>query len=183
MSSRRQFIRRATYGLGSLAAAGPLGRFGVLNAFSTPSSSTYKALVCVFLYGGNDSNNMVIPLDATAFGQYTKIRQNLALAQNTLLPVQTASKAVYGLHPKLADLQTLFNNKQMAVVANVGSLVQPLTRAQYLANQATVPQNLFSHSDQQMQWQTSVTNGTVTTTGWAGRVADQVEFMNSPSTF
>lgn len=186
MSTRRRFIRRATYGLGSLAAAGPLGRFGLMNAFAAPSttsSSTYRALVCVFLYGGNDTNNMIVPLDAASFKQYTTIRQNLALAQNTLLPVQTASKAVYGLHPKLTDLQTLFNSKELALVANVGSLVQPLTRAQYLANQASVPSNLFSHSDQQMQWQTSVTNGSITTTGWAGRVADQVGHMNSPSTF
>jgi uncharacterized protein (DUF1501 family) len=164
-TNRRSFISCA-----SLAAAGNflgLRPFGALNALAQ-SSGGYKALVCVFLFGGNDANNTLIPFDTTGYGQYSSIRGPLALAQNTLLPL--APTPNFALNPNLPDIQTLFNNKNAAIVANVGTLVQPLTRAEYLAGQ-TAPTNLFSHPDQQLEWQNAAQSA-ATQTGWAGRMAD-----------
>jgi len=164
-SSRRTFISCA-----SLAAAGNLlglRPFGALNALAAPSND-YKALVCVFLFGGNDANNTLIPFDTTGYGQYSSLRGDLALAQNTLLPLTPAPN--FALHPSLPDIQTLFNSSNAAFVANVGTLVQPLTRAQYQAGQ-TAPTNLFSHPDQQLEWQNAAQSA-ATPTGWAGRMAD-----------
>ena len=165
-ATRRTFISCA-----SLAAAGNLAGlrpFGALNALAQSSSTDYKALVCVFLFGGNDANNTLIPFDTTGYGQYSSIRGDLALAQSSLLPLTPAPN--FALHPSLPDIQTLFNNKNAAFVANVGTLVQPLTRAQYQAGQ-TAPVNLFSHPDQQLEWQNAAQSA-ATPTGWAGRMAD-----------
>ena len=164
-TNRRSFIASA-----SLAAAGNilgLRPFGALNALAQ-SGTDYKALVCVFLFGGNDANNTLIPFDTTGYGNYSSIRGPLALAQNTLLPLTPAPN--FALNPNLPDIQTLFNNKNAAFVANVGTLVQPLTRTQYLAGQ-TAPTNLFSHPDQQLEWQ-NASQSAATQTGWAGRMAD-----------
>jgi uncharacterized protein (DUF1501 family) len=164
-NSRRTFIQCA-----SLAATGNLlglRPFGALNALAAPSTN-YKALVCVFLFGGNDANNTLIPFDTTGYGKYSSLRGDLALAQNTLLPLTPAPN--FALHPSLPDIQTLFNSSNAAFVANVGTLVQPLTRAQYQAGQ-TAPTNLFSHPDQQLEWQNGAQSA-ATPTGWAGRMAD-----------
>jgi len=167
--NRRTFIQAA-----SLAAAGnvlSLRPFGALNALAQ-SSSGYKALVCVFLFGGNDANNTLIPYDTTGYGLYSSLRGDLALAQNTLLPL--TGEPNFALNPNLPDIQALFNSKNAALIANVGTLIQPLTRAQYLAGQ-TAPTNLFSHPDQQLEWQNAAQNAAqsaVTPTGWAGRIAD-----------
>ena len=164
-TNRRTFINCA-----SLAAAGNilgLRPFGALNALAQ-TASDYKALVCVFLFGGNDANNTLIPFDTTGYGQYSSLRGDLALAQNTLLPLTPAPN--FALHPSLPDVQTLFNSNNAAFVANVGTLVQPLTRAQYQAGQ-TAPTNLFSHHDQQLEWQNAAQSA-ATPTGWAGRMAD-----------
>jgi uncharacterized protein (DUF1501 family) len=166
-ANRRSFIKYA-----SLAAAGNalgLRPFGALNALAQ-SSPGYKALVCVFLFGGNDANNTLIPFDTTGYGNYSALRGDLALAQNTLLPPTPAPN--FALNPNLPDIQTLFNNKNAAFVANVGTLIQPLTRTQYLAG-ATAPINLFSHPDQQLEWQNAAQSA-VTPTGWAGRMADSL---------
>ena len=166
-ANRRSFIKYA-----SLAAAGNalgLRPFGALNALAQ-SSSDYKALVCVFLFGGNDANNMLIPFDATGYANYASLRGDLALAQNTLLPLTPAPN--FALNPNLPDIQALFNGNNAAFVANVGTLIQPLTRAQYLAGQ-TAPTNLFSHPDQQLEWQNAAQSAS-TQTGWAGRIADSL---------
>jgi len=163
--SRRSFIKYA-----SLAAAGNaagLRPFGALNALASPATD-YKALVCVFLFGGNDANNTVIPFDTAGYNNYASIRGPLALAQNTLL--QLGPTPNFALNPNLPDIQTLFNNKSAAIVANVGTLVEPLTRSTYLSG-ATAPTNLFSHPDQQLEWQNAA-QSTATQTGWAGRIAD-----------
>jgi uncharacterized protein (DUF1501 family) len=139
------------------------------------NSSSYRALVCIFLFGGNDSNNTIIPMDDTNFQAYTSIRGSLALTTAELTStVYSTANAPYAFHGKLPELASLFSSKELAVVANVGSLVQPLTRAQYQAAQTPLPMNLFSHSDQQLQWQSSIAQGN-SPTGWAGRVADYVE--------
>ncbi|AXC16055.1 hypothetical protein ACPOL_6845 (plasmid) [Acidisarcina polymorpha] len=173
--NRRSFIRTA-----SLAAAGHaagLRPFGMMNAFAQ-GSSDYKALVCIFLFGGNDANNTIIPFDTADYASYAKIRGPLALAQNTLLPLTPLPN--YALNPNLPDIQSLFNNGKAAIVANVGTLVQPLTRAQYLASQSLAPSSLFSHPDQQLQWQNYPQSG-ATPTGWAGRIADYMTPIYNPN--
>jgi uncharacterized protein (DUF1501 family) len=164
MFSRRGFVRLGAATVGSLA----LRPFGLLPALAQGSGPDYRALVCIFLYGGNDSNNTVLPMDDASFSAYTSIRGQLALTSADLTAtLTTASGNPVAFHAKLAELASLFSSKELAVVANVGSLVQPLTRALYQAQQAPVPVNLFSHSDQQLQWQTSIAQGS-SATGWAG---------------
>jgi len=162
---RRSFIRYA-----SLAAAGNLlglRPFGALNALAG-TQPDYKALVCIFLYGGNDANNMVVPFDTKGYANYSSIRADLALAQNTLLPLTPLPN--FALHPSLPDVQSLFNSGNAAIVANVGTLTQPTTRTAYLAG-SSVPVNLFSHPDQQEEWQNASQDSSVST-GWAGRMSD-----------
>ncbi len=179
MITRRGFIRVTTATVGTLA----LRPFGLLPAMAQ-SSSGYRALVCVFLFGGNDSNNTIIPMDDASFKAYASIRGSLALTAAELTPtVYSTANAPYAFHGKLAELASLFSSKELAVVANVGSLVQPVTRTQYQGQQTPLPLNLFSHSDQQLQWQSSVAQGN-SPTGWAGRVADYIEAQKiNPSGF
>lgn len=180
--SRRGFIRRSCCTAAALGAASGFSRFGLVHALAQ-GAPDFKALVCVFLFGGNDSNNMIVPMDAQGYANYLNIRVavangGLALDQATLHPValktaQNGSTA-FGLHPNLSELQALFTSGKLAFLANVGTLSQPITRAQYLARSSPVPANLFSHSDQQAQWQTSQVSG-FSPSGWAGRVADNVQ--------
>jgi len=158
-----------------------LARFGALNALAQTTVNDYKALVCIFLYGGNDSNNMIVPL-GNGYTAYQNSRLSLAIPANQLLPVSTTSGAGFGLHPALTDLHPLWAQGRLAAVANVGMLVRPTTRAQYLAGSVPVPTNLFSHSDQQLQWQSASPQAT-SLTGWCGRVADRIQGMNAPSVF
>jgi uncharacterized protein (DUF1501 family) len=175
MFSRRNFIRLGAASVGTLA----LRRFAEIPALAQ-TASDYRALVCVFLYGGNDSNNTIIPTDDANFKAYTAARASLALQSSALTPVESVSGAPYGFFSPLAEVASMFSTKELAVVANVGSLVQPLTRAQYQSAQLPIPSNLFSHADQQQQWQTSIAQGN-SPTGWGGRVADYVaaQSMNS----
>jgi uncharacterized protein (DUF1501 family) len=179
MFTRRGFIRIGAASVGSLA----LRPFGLLPALAQ-NGPDYRALVCVFLIGGNDSNNTIVQMDDSNYQRYTSIRGDLALTGSNLTPAVTdaVTGAPYAFHAQLQELASLFSTKELAVVANVGSLVQPLTRAQYQSPQATLPSNLFSHSDQQFQWQSSIAQGNATT-GWAGRVADYIaaQRMNSSS--
>jgi len=173
MLTRRGWIRIGAASVGTLA----LRPFGLLPALAE-SGGDYRALVCVFLFGGNDSNNMVVPMDDASYQAYTSIRGNLALPSSALTsPVNSVAGAPYAFHAKLTEVASLFASKELAVVANVGSLVQPLTRSVYQAQQAPIPLNLFSHSDQQLQWQTSVAQGH-SSTGWAGRAADYIASQN-----
>jgi uncharacterized protein (DUF1501 family) len=173
MHTRRGFIRIGAATVGSLA----LRPFGLLPAMAQ-SGPDYRALVCVFLFGGNDSNNSVIPMDDPSYQAYQSSRAGLALTASELTsPVTSVSGAPYAFHSKLAEVASLFSTKELAIVANVGSLVQPLTRDQYRQQQAPIPSNLFSHSDQQLQWQSSVAQGN-SSTGWAGRAADYIAAQN-----
>ena len=172
--NRRSFVRCA-----SLAAAGNalgLRPFGALNALAQ-SGADYKALVCVFLYGGNDSNNTLIPFDTAGYNNYSKIRGPLGLAQSSLL--QLGPQPNFALNPNLPDIQALFNSNNAAIVMNVGTLIEPTTRTQFLANQG-LPTNLFSHPDQQLEWQNASQSGT-TSTGWAGRIADALNTSYNPN--
>ncbi len=165
--SRRNFLSR----LAAISAAGPTA--SLLSHAAPLSGSDYRALVCVFLYGGNDGNNMVIPLDASGYAAYAAARRpsnagGLTLQASTLAPLAGSN---LGLHPGLAGLADVWNQGHLAVQANVGTLVQPLTKAAYLAAAAQRPPSLFSHVDQQTQWQQGA-SGVALSTGWAGRVAD-----------
>ncbi|MGC2400939.1 MAG: DUF1501 domain-containing protein [Acidobacteriaceae bacterium] len=165
--SRRNFVQYASLAAaGNLAGLRPFGRLNAL-AQSTPNSP-YQALVCVFLFGGNDSNNTLVPFDSTDYSNYASLRGPLALPQNQLL--QLASLPNYALHPNLPEVRQLIDSGAGALVANVGTLVQPTTRAS-MSTQQTLPANLFSHSDQQLQWQNAAQSA-ATPTGWAGRMSD-----------
>jgi uncharacterized protein (DUF1501 family) len=166
---RRHFLRLA------LATGGALG-LGTLSAPARADTSGYRALVAVFLYGGNDSFNMVVPRSAAEYAVYAAARQNLAIPQSGLLPISplTPDGATYGLHPSMGGLQQLFGTGRAAIVANTGPLVEPATKAQVLARSVALPPQLFSHNDQQDQWQT-LKGRQVLVTGWAGRVADLLE--------
>ena len=169
--TRRAFVQRGV-AMGSAALA--LQRFSLVNALA--QTGGYQALVCIFLFGGNDSNNMIIPIDQ--YADYNAVRgagTGLNIPVDTLLPISPPSAAsTFGLHPSLAGLKPIWDQRRLAVVCNVGPLVEPLTRTQYLAGNARVPVNLFSHSDQQGQWQTCVSTGP-SATGWGGRTADRFD--------
>ena len=183
-TSRREFLRS----LGAFSASAMAGNLDLLGGFAqahAQQATDYKALVCVFLYGGLDGNSVLIPADSAGYGQYSAVRTiasgiNIPLA--SLNPIQPLSSATpFGLHPSLTELKTLFDQKKMAVLANVGTLLQPTTKADYSAGRYR-PSNLFSHSDQQNEWQTAVYDQT-SRTGWGGRLADRVVGMNGNIAF
>ncbi|MBK6601644.1 MAG: DUF1501 domain-containing protein [Betaproteobacteria bacterium] len=167
---RRGFLARS----GALMAGGLATTLGLLPLRArAQAAADYKALVCVFLYGGSDGNNLLVPLDSAGYGQYAAVRgagSGIALTQAELLPIQPRNSGTpYGLHPALKELQPLFGSGELALLANVGTLTQPTTKADYTGG--TRPENLYSHSDQQAQWQTAVAT-TAARTGWGGRLAD-----------
>jgi uncharacterized protein (DUF1501 family) len=168
---RRTFLSTAA----QLAAAPLLLGSRTASGQSLPADD-YRALVGVFLLGGNDSFNMVAPRSAAEHQVYARARQNLAIAQDALVPINPLSSdgAQYGFHPRMAELARLFDAGELAVVANVGPLVRPTTKAEVLARSAALPPQLFSHNDQQDQW-SSLKGQQDLQTGWAGRAADALE--------
>jgi uncharacterized protein (DUF1501 family) len=181
--ARRTLLR----GAAALSAAGLTARLAGIGAIAGAAAQTaidYKALVCVFMFGGNDGNNTLIPIDAAGYASYALARPDgsgVNLPQASLLPVQPSTGSVpYGLHPSLAALQALFDQRKLAILANVGTLVAPTTRAQY--NAGMRPQSLYSHSDQQAQWQSAISTAAAGT-GWGGRLADAVSGYNAASGF
>jgi len=177
MPTRRDFLIRAGhacvgYAFGAAAFVAGIHRFSVINALA--QGSDYKALVCVFLAGGNDGNNLVVPTSLTEYNAYAAVRRSagLAIAQDLLLPIAPLSITLpFGFHPSLVELHALWLQQKMSVVCNVGPLVQPLTKQQYQSG-APRPYQLFSHSDQVSQWQTSVADR-IAQSGWGGRTADR----------
>jgi len=165
-------LRLACCSAAGASLLGGLSKLGLVSALAQ-GTADYKALVCIFMFGGNDGNNMVVPIDSR-YSQYSQARALLAIPQAQLLPLQIGSQSTYGMHPSMPDMQGLFNmQKNLAVVANVGTLVQPTTQATYNAYK-NLPENLYSHSDQQDQWQTAQLSGPQLS-GWAGKVADAVQ--------
>jgi len=181
--TRRTFIRQAA--CAALTTTGILNTIFDLRRLSAApmdTSSDYKALICLFLFGGNDANNLIIPHDTSGYASYAAARGALAIPQASLLPLtlQGGDGRDFAFHPNLAELQSLFDQGKLGVVANVGTLVAPVTRAQYLAGGAAVPPQLFSHADQSVQWQTSVPD-VISKTGWGGRMADMLQSLNAGS--
>jgi uncharacterized protein (DUF1501 family) len=164
--SRRNLLKTGLRMTTTIGAAASLGHLGRISARAAGSSSNYKALVCVFLFGGNDSNNMVIPVSGKAASNYSAIRGGLALKS-----ALTLGGTGLGLHPKMTAAAKLYSQGNLAVVLNMGTLVAPMNRAQYQAGTVATPTNLFSHEDQRQEWQTAAPLQNLTT-GWGGRIAD-----------
>ncbi len=170
--NRRDFLRNS--GAAALFAATPGLAYSQVVGGLAPFTD-YKALVCVFLHGGNDSYNMLVPNTAAEYNAYAASRQNLALLQSDLLPITPASSGNpdFGLHPAMGGIQGLFQGGNAAFVTNVGPLVEPTTKDQYFNRSVTLPPQLFSHNDQQDQW-ASLRGNVPSKTGWAGRMADLI---------
>ena len=205
-ASRRLFLRQAGAFSTLGAAAAPLAlNLAAIGSASAQAAADYKALVCIFLFGGNDAYNMVLPTDATAFANYTATR-NQAPDSIALLAPGTAADAsaaagsparlggvlpiaplnaqgrTFALHPSMASMQALFNvDRRLAVLPNVGPLVMPTTKAQYAQASHPKPASLFSHNDQQNTWQALAPEGA--TQGWGGRLADLLVSMNAQPVF
>ena len=188
--TRRDFLRSTACGLGSMALASSIDTFSVVHALTPAAATDYKALVCIFLNGGNDGNNMFISLDqydgsaGSLVEGYSNVRNTagLAIAKANLLPVSPVSGGSYGFHPNMPEMQNLFNQGKLAVLCNNGPLVEPLTRTTYQNGAGKKPLQLFSHSDQVGLFQTAIAN-TVSQTGWGGRLADKTQGLNGSATF
>jgi uncharacterized protein (DUF1501 family) len=185
--NRRGFLQLGRNALASSGLLATLGGFErALAAMPRKSIDTggYKALVCVFMYGGNDSFNLLVPRSFDAYGQYSASRQNLSvpllLLQLQPLYPQNYDGNDYAVHPSAWPIQQLFNAGKLSFVANVGSLVEPVTREQYRTGTARLPLQLFSHEDQQVQWMTSRADS-VDRIGWAGRIADLLAAQGTSS--
>ncbi|HUD47547.1 MAG TPA: DUF1501 domain-containing protein [Candidatus Baltobacteraceae bacterium] len=184
--SRRAFLRRtACAAVGTVAMTSAIRDLRFMNAAVAQSAiNDYKAMVCIFLQGGNDSNNLIIPTLQSQYNNYAQIRTPvLAIPQSAVLPVTSLDSDgnTYGLHPSCPELQTLFGEGKLAFLFNTGTLVYPLSRSEYLSGSTAMPPQLFSHADQQTQWQTSIPDQPPLT-GWGGRCADLLESIqpNAP---
>ncbi len=201
--NRREFLIKSGCALSMTAMAAQVRHFGLMTAIAQTKSnrenavpSDYRALVCIFLSGGNDGNNSVIPNHSDAnvsnYAAYSAARatQGLALAQNTLLPVAVPriGNLTYGLHPSFGTvtgginpgIHPLWATGKMAAVTNIGTLVSPMTRAQYQNGSVPRPMNLFSHNDQVNQHQ-NCRSDTLTLTGWGGRISDKMTLTDNPN--
>lgn len=185
---RREFLRRSlvlsAYGLAAPLVS-TLGLVGAASAAGAPSD--YKALVCVFLFGGNDYGNTVVPYHQASYDAYARIRLSLAtprdqLAATALNPsVALPDSRSMALAPQLAPLMPIFNAGHLAVMLNIGNLVQPTTLAQYKAKNVPLPPKLFSHANQLAEWQTGGSD--TMRTGWGGRIADLLMGQNTYPAF
>lgn len=190
--SRRSFLRNAACAsIASVAGSAWLGRFGLIGSALAQGPcpgpgavDDYRALVCVFLFGGNDSFNLLVPTDAARQAVYAQSRGTMALDPSTLHALDVAGVPAsdrYGVHPRCAGMAELFNRGDGAFVVNTGTLIEPTTKADYATSGHPLPPQLFSHSDQQAQWQYGqpAANGTV---GWGGLVADRLHVLNDGAT-
>ena len=179
--SRRAFLKRAGV-LGVAGVATPFATtLGAIGEAAAATASDYKALVCVFLYGGNDYANTLTPYDDASYAQYAAARQNIALARasldaTALSPLNALGGRRFALAPTLSPLLPVFNAGKLAPVLNVGTLVQPTTKAQYNAKSVQLPPKLFSHNDQQSFFQASNPEGA--RSGWGGRIGDLFQSGN-----
>lgn len=189
-SSDRPLNRREFIGQASCAAVGSTALFSTLLTLRLANSlaaqtvtpgADYRALVCLFLAGGNDSFNMLVPTTPGEYEAYAAARGNLALAKDTLLPITPGNLGgrTLGIHPSMTEVRDLFNAGRLAFVSNVGSLIRPLTLTDYKAGRY-LPVSLYSHADQIKQWQTCMPDQR-TAVGWGGRAADIIRSLNGPS--
>ena len=174
MVGRRQFLTHSCgLGVASLTGATSLLSLGLARQASAHDHGQYKALVCIQLGGGNDSYNMLVPYDEDQYEEYREFRSNLALPKDHLLPLpKNEDGRTYGLHRGMSEVRDMFLDGEVAIVNNVGTLLEPLDPVAVQAGTARLPVGLYSHSDQQTQWQTAVSYSRSETRGWVGRVAD-----------
>jgi len=190
--SRRRFLGSMLSLAGTTAAPFAMNLAAMGNA-AAQSAGDYKAMVCLFMAGGNDAFNTVLATDPTSWNEYTRLR-NTGGADSIHLPgvgeaggvlpvVPATAQAdrAFALHPQLAPLKDLFDNGRAAIVANVGTLIQPATLAQYKTGSVALPAKLFSHNDQQSTWQSGSPEGA--SVGWGGRVADVAGSLNTNAMF
>lgn len=182
LQSRRRFLGQAS--CAAVTAAPLLSTLLNLKMTGTAAAAEgddYKALICVFMAGGNDSFNMLVPASSSEYAGYQAARSNLALPRENLLPLDgTTDGRSFGLHPGMPEVQSLYNSGRLAFVSNVGTLVEPITLFDFKSNTTRLPLGLFSHADQIMHWQTSIPDQR-TPHGWGGRVADIVAGENANS--
>ncbi|MDH3591710.1 MAG: DUF1501 domain-containing protein [Planctomycetota bacterium] len=177
--TRRRFLGQASCAaVGTTALFSTALNMGMFNAMASPGAE-YRGLVCLFLGGGIDSFNVLVPAGNAEYADYATIRSDLALPQAALLPILPATPdgKSYGLHPSVTPLQTLFSQGDLAFVSNVGTLVEPTTLDQYRNRSVALPLGLFSHSDQAMHWQSSLPDQR-NAEGWAGRMGDILQSCN-----
>ena len=190
--SRRRFLGSMLSLAGTTAAPFAMNLAAMGNA-AAQSAGDYKAMVCLFMAGGNDAFNTVLATDPTSWNEYTRLRNtggadsiHLPGVGETggvlpIVPATAQTGRAFALHPQLAPLKDLFDNGRAAVVANVGTLIQPTTLAQYKAGSVALPPKLFSHNDQQSTWQSGSPEGA--SVGWGGRVADVAGSFNTHAMF
>ncbi len=185
--SRRNFLGTASCAaVGSATFLTSILNLGLANSLAgmarplISANGDYKALICILLSGGNDSFNMLVPRNGSHYTEYANTRSNLALPQGDLLPINFTDNngKQFGLHPSMPEIQTLFNTNKLAFISNVGTLVEPITKTQYLNGSVPVPVGLLSHADQIQQWQTSIPQ-TRSSKGWGGRMADILQAGNA----
>ncbi len=180
--SRRRFLGEVASLVGLGGSAAMLGPLKLMSAAlaNTQGSAPYRALVCIYLSGGNDSFNLLVPNDAVGYADYAAARGTLAIEQNQLLPVTPLSGGSYGFHPSCPELHALFNSSNLSMVSNIGPLVVPTTKLQYQSAAVPLPPQLFSHSDQTRLWQRgrAVNNFNF---GWGGLSGDRILSLNPPS--
>jgi uncharacterized protein (DUF1501 family) len=189
--SRRQFMKTASYAAMTGVTASPMlhsmRALAAMTSHAAAAPSDYRAIVCVFLSGGNDGHGTLIATDSDSFTAFTQARnqaQGLAYPLNELLPVApvtSQSGRTFGLNPNLVGIQNLFNAGRAAFVANVGTLITPVSKSQWNSGQADLPRSLFSHFDQTNAWESIAADGA--NRGWGGRMADLFESMNSNASF
>jgi uncharacterized protein (DUF1501 family) len=186
-ASRREFLKRASAVSAAGAAAPWALSLAAIGEAAAQSAPDYKALVCVFFYGGNDHGNTLVPFDTANYNQYATLRGGLATAQTALAgtalsPAQALPGGLqYAMAPELAALKPVFDAGRLGVLLNIGPLIVPTTKAQYNARSVPLPPKLFSHNDQQSVWQASNPEGALS--GWGGRIGDLFAAGNGQSTF
>jgi uncharacterized protein (DUF1501 family) len=185
---RREFLKHASaLSVAGTAAPWALQLAAINEAAAATTSGDYKALVCLFLYGGNDYGNTIVPYDSASYTSYATIRQTLAtprdqLAATVLNPsVALPDSRQMALAPTLSAIKPVFDAGRLAVMLNIGTLMQPTTLAQYKAQSVPLPPKLFSHNDQQSLWQSSKPEGAIS--GWGGRLGDRFLSSNGNATF
>lgn len=181
--ARRAFLRQAAQ-LSAVAGTPFALNLMSIGAASAQTAGDHKALVCIFLAGGNDQSNTVVPRSGSDYNSYQQARPSLALPAANLLAITPTgyNGPALGLHPSLSALQPLFNQQRVALMANVGTLTQPITRTQWNSGRplVPVPHQLFSHSDQQGAWQTGLPDR-ASQTGWQGRMGDLLASAYNPN--
>jgi len=189
--SRRQFMKTASYAAMAGVSASPtlhsMRALAAMTGESAAAATDYRALVCIYLQGGNDGHGTLIATDSESFSAFTQARsgaEGLAYPLNTLLPIVPTtpqSGRTFALNPNLTGIQNLFNAGRAAFVANTGTLIAPVTKAEWNSGTAQLPRSLFSHFDQTNAWEAVAADGA--NRGWGGRMADLFEGMNSNASF